>query len=214
MSDLLRRPASRLFRAALAGMLSTAAACDEPTDVPAAWISLDVVVGRGVQTAPVSQYVIHIEGPTEIVELADPGSTRTFGGLQPGIYRVALEGITYIPFGVGVVETFGEAVDVHVAAGSNTRVTIAPSSFVPQPSTSRILPTVNQIDWAPIPGATEYRLSIDRDSSITNAFTSGTEGTAYQLHGFQGTWYVRVRARNRFGTLGVPSRAVTVNASQ
>ena len=194
-------------------LLFAAAACETAiTQTGETSLALRFVVAEGVTLAAVDEGVIHILGPVNrTIQHVTPGSTQTIDGLTPGSYAVALEGLTG-----GDVETFGERTGVNVTAGSNTTVTITMNSFVPVlgsvPSEVTAGQTVT-ITFSAVTGATSYVVEVAANPAFTGAQSGEVSGPGASLtFNAEGTFHVRVRAKNRFSSIGVPSTSRTIVA--
>jgi hypothetical protein len=208
-----RRPfwLTRAFPTLLA--LVAAAACDSSingTDV--ASIALSITYADGGASGNVDQGQVRIEGPTSRGPLqVAPGGTLTIEGLTPGSYTVVLEGLTG-----GEVETYGERTGVNVVAGSNTTVNVTMNSFIPTFNTVPGEVTAGEsvtVTYTGVTGATAYVVEWSNDAGFANAQQTEVSATTATITlADEGTYYVRVRARNRFGLAGVPSTSITVTA--
>jgi TolB protein len=206
--------AVRLARRALRILvvLLAATACDDAmTGTGDTTILLRVVAAEGSVLGNVDQGRIRIIGPTSRTVTVSPGTTQTIDGLAPGSYTVALEGLTG-----GDVETFGVRSGVNVVAGSNTTVTVTMNSFVPvigAPPADVQAGQSATVTFSAVSGATVYVVEYAANSAFTGAQQTEVSGTtANVMLSAEGVYYIRVRARNEFGSLGVPSASVTVTA--
>jgi Tol biopolymer transport system component len=174
-------------------------------------LSLRIVAADGVALGAIDQGRAHIEGPSpRTVDIA-PGTTQTIEGLQPGTYTVALEGLTG-----GEVEVYGET-SVTVVAGTNRTATVTLQSFVPSLSGLPTTVTAGQpltVQFTAVSGATGYRVEYATNSIFANAQSVDVTTTNASITlTSDGTYFVRVRAKTRFSSLGRPSTNATVTAA-
>ena len=206
--------AVRLARRALRILvvLLAATACDDAmTGTGDTTILLRVVAAEGSVLGNVDQGRIRIIGPTSRTVTVSPGTTQTIDGLAPGSYTVALEGLTG-----GDVETFGVRSGVNVVAGSNTTVTVTMNSFVPvigAPPADVQAGQSATVTFSAVSGATVYVVEYAANSAFTGAQQTEVSGTTANVTlSAEGPYFIRVRARNEFGSSGVPSASITVTA--
>ena len=196
----------------LGAALTAVAACETAvTGTGDAFLSLRTVAAEGVALAAVDEGRAHIEGPSPRTISITPGTTQTVEGLLPGGYTVSLEGLTG-----GEVEVYGET-SVTVVAGTNRTATVMLSSFIPVigtlPSTVTSGQSVN-VQFDPVTGANGYRVEWAANPSFSNAQSVDVTATNASITLTAiGAYFVRVRAKNRFGSLGRPSTNATVTAA-
>lgn len=166
-------------------------------------VSLRITSVGGASPVAVDQLVARLVGPTPRTVTGPPGTTQTIDGLSPGTYTVALEGLT-----AGEVERYGETSNVQVRAGSNT-VSITYGSFVPQLEDvpgSLIIGQNVVIQFGRLDGATGYRIEWSTSPGFTNIDFIETSSTSVTVPiASPGTYYFRVKAKNRFDSLSRPS---------
>jgi hypothetical protein len=138
-----------------------------------------------------------------------PTSTLTIDGLDPGTYSIAVEGL----WG-GEVVSFGEAADVVVQANRNTATTVAQGPFV---STLTDVPAqlavgnAVVVQFGAVSGAVSYRIEWDGDPTFPAPRSLETDSTTVRIsHPSAGSLHVRVRATNRFGSIGSASTVGTI----
>jgi Concanavalin A-like lectin/glucanases superfamily len=187
----------------LVASLAAVAACETAvTGTGQALLSVRVVAADGVALGAIDQGRAHIEGPTPRTLDIAPGTTQTIEGLQPGSYTVALEGLTG-----GEVEVYGET-SVTVVAGTSQNATVTLHSFVSKLATLPVSGKAGQIvhvQFTVVSGATGYRIEWATNATFTNlqAVDMTTASVPITLSA-DGTYYFRVRARNRFGSISPP----------
>lgn len=202
-------------RICMLGTVFALAACEAPITVAPdpGTLLLRAVRATGTSAVlPLDGGVVHIEGPTSRTVTMTPGTTKTIDGLQPGTYTVALEGM------IGAeLESFGETGGVTVTAGHNTPVTVTLASFVPTLSnvpSSTIIGQSLTVSFTPITKATGYRVEWDTNPDFPNPTQQETTSTSVTIPvDASGTIYIRVRARNRFGTLSRASPTASTTAT-
>jgi YVTN family beta-propeller protein len=200
-----RRIGALIALAALAG-------CEAGTVAPRpeTALALQVVIEGGFASVA-DAGTIHVEGPQTRTVSITPGGTATIDNLLPGSYTVALEA-----FASGQLEMFGER-NVTVTAGRTSEVTISLTSFIP---TDLVVPAEVvageevTVTFRAVTGATSYVVQWATNPQFTNAESQEVTGTSATFTlATEGTHHVRVRARSRFGSNGVPATASPVVAT-
>src|SRR5438034_2800237 len=204
LGDEVVRRVKKLIAAGAAAIL----ACEEPMTAPPSG-GLSVHVLTGAVTPPLDSARIIIVGPTARTIRIAPGTTDTIHGLAPGLYVVALEGF------VGTdVDRFGEAKGVRVVSGQNTAVSLTLRSFLPVlGSIASPVPAARfEVAYSRVSDASSYRIEWSRDSLFASGLdTTVTDTTVVIEVDDPGVYYVRVRARNEFGSVGRPSQSQPVD---
>jgi len=187
-----------------------ALACDLFFDPPSTGgIQLQVRRSEASAPAAIDGARARIIGPgggnsqTSVVTLTLRGSSAfvdTVGGLAPGSYTVALEGLT-----AGAVAEFGEIAGVTVTVGQNTAANITVGSFEPS---FQVTPGGNQLSAQvviqPVGGAAQYVVSRSRVATFASARDTTVVGTTVGLtFDSVGTYFVRARAVNTYSAAGV-----------
>lgn len=200
-----------MIRRALVAFLGIAAlgGCESSTDLrPDAALSIHIVFD-GVSSMA-DNGTLHIEGPSTRTVSIQPGQTVTVDNLQPGTYTVALEA-----FAGNDLESFAETT-VTVSAGQAARTTLNPSSFVPSSVTLAPQVVAGQsisIQISPVTGATNYQVQWDDNPAFSSPSSTDVSGTTATItFSTAGQYYVRARARNRYGSLSLPSSPATTDA--
>jgi len=202
-----RRAGALILVAALAACESGQTGTDPGVQ---ASLALIVALEPGLASAA-DAGTLHLEGPTPKTVSMTPGQTLTIDNLLPGSYTVSLEA-----FAGGRLESFAETT-TSVVAGQNRQVSLTLRSFIP---TGVSVPTEVfagdqvTVTYGSVPGATGYVVEWADNPQCTNAQSLQTDGTSATFTvPSQGTWQVRVFARNRFGSNGVPATAAQVQAT-
>ncbi|HEY7685140.1 MAG TPA: lamin tail domain-containing protein [Gemmatimonadales bacterium] len=189
--------------------------CDEPNSVSSrTTLSLHVASAGGAR-ATLDAAVVHVVGPTSRTVNAAPGSTVIIGGLRPGSYTVALQGMV-----AGAVEQFGQATGIQVAAGLNTAAPITLASFVPSvdPLPVIVVGYHFTVTFADVPHAVAYRVEAATDQAFTQnvvAVTRSSGQTSADVFApASGTYWVRVRATDPHQGTGAWSAAQSVELQQ
>ena len=176
-------------------------------------IALAVVTAQHNGTASLDQGRIVIDGPTPQTRLVAPGTTTTIDGLQPGTYRVSLEGLT-----AGEVELFGQQHGVVVTAGRTTPATVTLNLFVPILGSLPTAVDVGQdvvVQFTSVANAAGYTVEWAADPAFTNAQSTTTASTVVTIRpASPGNLHVRVRARNNLGSIGRASPVRTVDVQR
>ena len=174
-------------------------ACDESVldpKAPAALAVEIVAVAGNVRVA--DQVTIHVEGPTPKTVSAQPGETVTISGLSPGSYTIAVEG-----FLAGDVEWYDET-SVTVQAGSSRNASVSARSFTPVLQAVASAVGVGDdlaVGWSAVSGASQYEVEWSTSPGFGNAQSQTTTSTSFTITFDEtGSYYVRVRAINRFGS--------------
>jgi hypothetical protein len=202
-----RRAVAVLAVAALAACESGGTGTDPGVQ---ASLALIVALEPGLASAA-DAGTLHLEGPTPKTVSMTPGQTLTIDNLLPGSYTVTLEA-----FSGGRLESLAETT-TSVTAGQNRTVSLTLRSFVPTglsvPGEVSAGDPVS-VTWSSVQGATGYVVEWADNPQFTNAQSLQTDATNATLTlATQGTWQVRVSARNRFGSNGVPATATQVLAT-
>lgn len=207
------RLGSRLRIAGVAAVLALTS-CDDPvagTLTGDGAIELRIEASSPGTAAPLDAGRVLVRGPTTIDQNVTPGQTVTIGGLAPGVYAVALQGLVG-----GNVDHFGQVTGVTVVANQTTSASV--SAFDPFLTDFDIpLPqaTVNgkefSATWTAVSDAAGYRLEVDLDPAfpIPTALSVMGTSTTVTLVSYARI-YARVRAVDPYGGLGVPSGVVEV----
>jgi len=173
-------------------------------------LALNVLFEPGLAPDP-DAGTLHLEGPTPKTISMTPGQTLTIDNLLPGSYTIALEA-----FSGGRLESLAET-STSVVAGQNRQVSLTLRSFIPTglsaPGEASAGDPVT-VSWSSVQGATGYVVEWADNPQFTNAQSVETDATSATLTlATEGTWQVRVFARNRFGSNGVPATATQVLAT-
>ncbi len=202
-----RRAVSILAVASLAGC-EAGRTGTEPDLV--ASLALSIAFEPGLAPDP-DAGTLHLEGPTPRTVPMSPGQTLTIDNLQPGSYTVSLEA-----FAGGRLESFAET-STTVTAGQNRQVSLTLRSFIP---TNVVVP--GEVDagepvtvtYGAVPGATSYVVQWADNPQFSNAQQQEVPGTSATFaFEAEGEYQVRVFARNRFGSDGVPATPSPVVAA-
>lgn len=184
---------------ALLGLAGCEGGAVSPSD--RAGLALQIVLAPELASAP-DAGTLHVEGPTSRSVALAPGQTVTVENLQPGSYTLSLEA-----FASGQVVAYAETTTT-VVAGQDRKVTITPSNFVP---TNLSVPTEAaagqgvDISFQGVQGADGYVVQWADNAQFSNAQSQTTTSTSLTLDiTGEGTFYVRVYARTRFGSNGEP----------
>jgi hypothetical protein len=196
----------------IALVLCAAIACDDAiTNEGVGILALRVVAADNVMLSNVDEGRIRIIGPTSRTLTVSPGTTQTIEGLAPGSYTVALEGLSG-----GELETFGVRTGVNVAAGSNTTVTVTMNSFVPVIGSAPADVTAGQsvtVTFSGVTGAVAYMVEYSQSPTFGGAQQTEVTGTTADVTlTAEGAYYIRVRARNDYGSVSLPSASIAVTA--
>lgn len=167
-------------------------------------LSLNIRTEAGL-TSAADVGVIRIEGPVNRTVNIQPGETRTIDGLPPGQYSVALEALLQ-----GRLESFAETT-VQVVAGRDRQANLTLRSFTPSFLTLPGQAAPGQpftVQFGSVLGAQTYIVEWDDNASFSSSQSAQSGSTSAQVTlPSPGTYFVRVRARNRFGTDGIPTDA-------
>jgi Bacterial pre-peptidase C-terminal domain len=176
-------------------------------------LSLQIAMAPGLAAAA-DAGMVRLEGPTNRTLPLSPGQTQTIDNLPPGSYTVSLEAL--VGGTSGQVVSFGQTT-VTVVAGHDSPANITLTSFVPTGltvpgevvATNPLTVSFNGVQWA-----ASYVVQVADNAQFTNATSQEVTGTSATLTlDTSGDYYVRVFARDRFGSNGVPATAAQVTAS-
>ena len=146
-------------------------------------------------------------GGVNITEDIAPGTSKTFGDLRPGSYTVRAEG--YIG---GDVDCYGETT-VTVAVGPPTQATITAIALgvgTVSPLSAVNLGREMAVTFSKVASVTQYLVQWDRTAAFstpTDVVWSDTTGTVQVPD--SGLFYIRVRAKDPYGTNGRASSPVS-----
>lgn len=187
------------------------AACDFDAVAPEQGTSLSLHVSSEVPlAAQVDGGMVRLEGPTPRNISIQPGETRTIEGLEPGPYTVSVEALSGTE-----VARFGQT-NVTVVAGENRQANIVLRDFIPSfVNVPAFAAAGEQVDvqFGAVEGATNYLVEWASSATFSGAQTQTVTGTSATITlGTAEVYYVRVRARNRFGSSGVPATAEPLQA--
>ncbi|MEJ2540948.1 MAG: hypothetical protein P8188_13415 [Gemmatimonadota bacterium] len=191
----------RGFRLWVAAILAVGCS-DAPVTRPQTQIVLQVVGSQEVLT-PIEQATVRLEGPggANRTLVAGPGETLRIEGLTPGLWRVAVEGLT----GTGAVSWFDE-IEVTLESGAVTERTLTARPFQPADPRVEWQGDTVLLTWTAVAGATEYRGEALLPPAQTVVAEATTSGTSLELGPLDpGAYLFRVRAVNRFGNDGEPA---------
>jgi hypothetical protein len=179
-------------------------ACDSATvgPGPATTLSLHVSAAPAL-IAGVDAGTVRLEGPTSRTLSIRPGETLTIEGLLPGAYTVSLEATA-----AGLLAAFAET-NVTVVAGENRPASLQLASFVPAfidvPAEVMVGVPVT-VQYGRVDRAESYRVEWADNPAFSNASSTDVNGTEATIEMVaEGAHHFRVRARNRFGSDGVPT---------
>jgi hypothetical protein len=169
-------------------------------------LSLQIVaVAAAVSSA--DQGRIRIDGPSSSTRTVALGDSVKFTNLQPGTYTVVLEALAQ-----GAVEAYGEST-FPLAAGDDRRVSVILQSFVTSSVNAPEEVVVNEplsVTWGAVSGATSYQVEWDDEAGFGSPQTTQASGTSASITPtVLGMIYLRVRAVNRFGAVGVASQVAS-----
>lgn len=192
----------------LAGLL----ACDEPsgTGSTVGTVSVRVVTTPGSLAAIDAGRVI-VTGPTTKTVDATPGSPVTIGGLLPGTYTVALQGLQG-----GEVAYFGQTTNIQVSADHNTAATVSFPPFVVAPNAlpASVTGKTFTVSFTSVQNAASYRIEAATDAAFASIKVTQTvqapATTASITVPDYGTYFVRVRAIDPYSGAGKPSTPQTI----
>lgn len=197
----------RMLAAGLVALL----ACEGPGEPSGAGgLGLQVISVSSAATLDSGRVIL--EGPTDTIVRATPGSTVTILGLAPGTYTVTLEG-----FVGSEVDHFGRKAGVQVVAGQNAAVTVTFDSFRPALGPPTLTPDGLQfvVSFPAVPAADSYRVEVAATADFAGADGSVVTGPSAQFAiDHSGAYFIRARAFDPFllpGRLSDPV-AVTITA--
>ncbi len=187
--------------------VSLALSCGESPSEPgiAGGLQLRVTRAPGV-TAQFDEGRIFVQGPTSRTVTLEPGQTDTIAGLEAGSYTIAIEGLL-----AGEVELFGETGGIRVAAGRTTVAVVALLSFQPTIETigSETVALRRPVEFSQIQGASAYIVEWSRTANFLGSEREELESASGIIAvSDTGLYYLRVKAKNRFGSV---SRASSVD---
>jgi hypothetical protein len=192
--------------------LLAVAGCDAGTVDPnvEAGLALQIILSPELASTP-DAGTLHVEGPTSRTVPLAPGASVTVENLLPGAYTLALEA-----FASGQVVGFGQT-SVTVVAGQNRQATITPANFVPTGLTVPSEVPVGEpvtVTFQGVPGAQTYVAQWADNAQFNNAqsFEVGGTSASFTLDS-EGTFFVRVFARTRFGSDGEPTASAQVQVT-
>jgi Bacterial pre-peptidase C-terminal domain/Divergent InlB B-repeat domain len=204
----------RLHTVGLLGLLALGA-CEPGTAGPGveAGLSLDVVSAPGLASAA-DVGLVHVEGPTDRTVTLQPGETQTVDQLDPGEYTVSIE--AFVGGLDGQVESFGQTT-VQVVAGEESPALVALTSFVPTGLAVPAQVVAGEplaVAFKGVRWADGYTVQVADNPQFTDAKEQQVSGTSATLTmDTSGDYFVRVFARDRFGSDGLPATASRVTAS-
>ncbi len=157
--------------------------------------------------------MVHILGPTQMTVAISPGTTKTITGLQPGTYTVALEALSSAERPIApepcCVASYGETAGITVNAGHDTPVTLTLGSFAPTLASLPSTVVVGQslvVSYSLVAYATSYWVERSSNPDFSFAIADKVTGSPFLfLVDQSGPIFVRVRAVDRFGTVGLAS---------
>lgn len=153
---------------------------------------------------------LHLEGPSPRTVSIQPGQTVTVEDLLPGTYTVTLEA-----FVGGQLESLGQT-NVTVVAGQDRQANITLRSFVPAFVTVTEEIFVGEsatIQIASVQGAASYVVEWSSDPDFAGSTSVEVSGISTTIpFSTVGDYYVRARARSRFGSLSLPSPPASLSA--
>jgi hypothetical protein len=189
--------ASRL-RPLAAGLVSLVACGELGEPSGAGGIALNIVSDASAVTLDSGRVIV--QGPTDTMVRATPGSKVTITQLSPGSYSVALQGF------VGTqVDHFGQTTGVPVVAGQNAEVTVSFQPFRPVLNQPPMYTTDLHflVSFPPVPGAASYTIEVATSADFSSAEDTSITGTSINIPVDPiGTIFVRARATDPFGGLG------------